>query len=452
METNRWSPASWSSASSLATWSSDEEDLKEFLRLRSDVQFIRVQWVDYSGVLRARFIPVGRCFQIANGKATLHLAQNSMIIPMSTAPKIFPLSDYHETWFLRPDWSSLRYCGFTNGHAAVMSFVDQKDAEARFDKCPRMLLAQALQRLKKDWAIDVVAGFEIEFVLLDSSDNVIEPMDRLNGYSRLAGLRADTLELVEDIVDGLKKSNINVLQFHTEVRDQLEIALAPEPALEAVDSLVLALEAVRATCVGKNLKASMTPKPTMTGPTNGLHLHLSLHGILDREYEDNFLAGVLSYMGSLCAFGMANYDGYVRSANDAAGAWIGFGTDNRDLPVRKINDWHWEFRIMDGTANPYLFVGAVLLAGLEGLEKKTELTWKDCKFFPDSMNESKRAEYGIHKRMPATFKEALDCLKSESSAGASELLKWYISVKDKEVEEFGKMTEEQRRRRFLEYF
>ncbi len=58
---------------------------------------------------------------------------------------------------------------------------------------------------------------------------------------------------------------------------------------------------------------------------------------------------------------MANYDSYVRSVSDATGAWIGFGTQNRDLPVWKIGDRHWELRMMDGTANPYLFVAAVLL-------------------------------------------------------------------------------------------
>lgn len=378
-----------------------------------------------------------------------------MIIPISTAPIIFSLSDYHETWFLHPDWSSLRRCGFKTDHAAVMGFVDQKDAGTRFDKCPRKLLVQALQRLEKVWGAEVLIGFEIEFVLLGGSNSVIEPMDRLNGYSRTAGLRDETLDLVEEIVDALKRSSMSIHHFHAEVQDQLEIALNPEPALEAVDSLVLAQEAIRTICVRRNLKATMTPKPIMTGPSNGLHLHLSLNDNLDRTLEDNFLAGVLNHMGSLCAFGMANHDGYVRSVSDAAGAWIGFGTDNRDLPVRKIDDWRWEFRMMDGTANPYLFVGAVLLAGLSGLEEMTELVWKDCKLFPDLMDDKKRIEYGINKSMPVSLEEALDCLKSDDSENtwyAEDLLKWYISVKDKEVEEFGKMTDEQRRLRFLEYF
>ncbi|KAK8918003.1 hypothetical protein VCV18_009333 [Metarhizium anisopliae] len=83
------------------------DKLKEFLRANKSIEYIRIQWIDYSGVLRARFVPVARCLRIANGSETVRLAQNSMIIPISTAPRIFSLSDYHETWFLRPDWSSL---------------------------------------------------------------------------------------------------------------------------------------------------------------------------------------------------------------------------------------------------------------------------------------------------------------------------------------------------------
>jgi glutamine synthetase len=434
--------------------SSDKEKLEEFLQMNKSIKHIRLQWTDYSGVLRARFVPIARCLRIASGSETVNLAQNSMIIPISTAPRLFSLSDYHETWVLRPDWSSLRRCGFKAGHAAAMSFVDQKDAETRLDKCPRMLLVQALERLENEWGAKVLIGFEIEFVLLDGLDNVVKPIDRLNGYSRTAGLRAETLDLVEEIIDALEQSSINIHHFHAEVLDQLEIALNPEPALEAVDSLVLAQEAIRAICVRRKLKATMTPKPTLAGPSSGLHLHLSLDK-LERGSADNFVAGVLNHMGSLCAFGMANYDGYVRSKSDAAGAWIGFGTDNRDLPVRKIGDWHWEFRMMDGTANPYLFAAVVLLAALDGLGKKTELVWKDCKFFPHLMDERMRVEYGMDKRMPVTFKEALDCLKSDAAVKtwiAEDLLKWYISVKDVEVEEFGKMTDEQRRLRFLDYF
>ncbi|KAI9668931.1 MAG: hypothetical protein M1829_005243 [Trizodia sp. TS-e1964] len=385
---------------------SEKEQLEDFLQHNPTIKFIRLQWIDFSGA------------------AHISLAQNCMLIPISIAPRIFSLSDYHETWRLQPDWTSLRCCGFRRAHAAAMGFVDQLDAERRRDKCPRHLLVNTLQRLEREWGAQVRIGFEIEFVLLDTANRTIAPMVRL---------RADTLDIVEEI---------------------LEIALAPEPALVAVDSLVLAQEAIRTICVRRQLRASMAPKATLAGPANGLHLHLSLDKLAGPAAE-HFLADVLGHMGALCAFGMANFDGYARATSDAAGAWIGFGIDNRDLPVRKISELHWEFRMLDATANPYLFVAVLLLAALDGLGAKRELVWRDCKFFLDRLSAEQRRAHGLDARMPALLKEALECLKSDTAVPTwmpADMLKWYISVKDKEVEEFGRMSDEQRRERFLQFF
>ncbi|KAI9690730.1 MAG: hypothetical protein M1820_009861 [Bogoriella megaspora] len=433
---------------------SGKEILEGFLLQNPSIKYIRLQWMDYSGVLRARFAPIDRCLRIASGKENACMAQAGMLVPISTAPRIFSISDYHETWFLRPDWSSLRVCGFKSDHAAVMCFVDQKDAGERFDKCPRNLLVRALEQLEKNWHTNVLVGFEIEFVLLDESDKVVKPLDRLNGYCRTAGLRAETLDLIEEILEALERSAVKIHQFHAEAGEQLEIALAPEPAIEAIDSLILTQEAIRTICIRRGIKATMTPKPVLDGDMNGLHLHLSLDK-LDDTLAGNFLAGVLQHMTSLCAFGMANYDSYGRSVADCAGEWIGYGTDNRDLPVREVGHLHWEFRMMDGTANPYLFTAGVLFAALDGLENKAELTWKDVKVFPHLLDEKGRIEYGINKRMPVTFAEALDSLRNNRALRAQiggELLEWYMHVKDRDVEEFGRMTDEQRRLCFLGYF
>lgn len=68
------------------------------------------------------------------------------------------------------------------------------------------------------------------------------------------------------------------------------------------------------------------------------------------------------------------------------------------------------------------------------------------------LHEEMRVEYGMDKRMPVTFKEALESLKKDADLKAwirQDLLRWFISAKDKEVEEFAMISDEQRRRRFL---
>ena len=142
--------------------------------------------------------------------------------------------------------------------------------------------------------------------------------------------------------------------------------------------------------------------------------------------------------------GMANFDGYVRTAGGAAGAWIGFGTENRDLPVRKISEQHWEIRMMDCTSSSYLFTAAVLLAGLSGLSEKgdgDDLAWKDCHVFPHSLDEGERAKYQLSDRMPGSLQEALEALKAEATVRTwmpEDLLNAYISVKGKKLKCFKK--------------
>ena len=438
----------------MAKMPSDWKKLEKFLQENHWTKYIRLQWIDYSGVLRARFVPVARCVQIAQENEDYLLPQVSMIIPVSTAPRCFPSGNDLETWVLRPDWSSLRGCGFRPSHASVMCFVEHKEAQETYDKCPRMLLSRALERLEREWGTKVLAGFEIEFMLLDQNSQPLNQLDRLNSYQTTAGLRGQTLDMVEEILDCLKKSAINIYHFHTETHDQIEIALSPEPLLEAIDSFILAQEAIRTVFIKHNIRATMTPKPLLEGPTNGVHLHMSVDK-LATPHTENFLAGILNHMRSLCAFGMANFDGYVRIVKDAAGAWVGFGTENRDLPVRKISEQHWEFRMMDCTSNPFLFAAAVLLAGLSGLGEQVNLAWEDCKVFPHSLDEGERAKYRLNKRMPSSLHEALESLKADAAMKtwiSEDLLNSYILVKEKEVEAFQKMTDDQRRLRFLEYF
>lgn len=433
---------------------SGEETLQTFLRKNESTKYIRLQWIDFSGILRTRFLPVTRCVQIAQGFEEYLLPQVSMIIPVSTAPKCFPTSNDLEIWKLRPDWSSLRRCGFRPKHASVMCFLEHEEAEDIYDKCPRKLLSRALERLEGEWGTKVLAGLEIEFMLLDQNSQPLNQLDRLNSYQTTAGLRGQTLDIVEEVIDNLKESSINIHHFHTETHDQIEFALSPEPLLDAIDSFILAQETIRTVFIRHNIKATMTPKPLLDGPTNGVHLHMSVNESTS-FHTDRFLAGILSHMKSLCAFGMANFDGYVRTAKDAAGAWVGFGTENRDLPVRKISERHWEFRMMDSTSNPYLFAATVLLAGMTGLREKMDLAWQDCNVFPHSLDERARAKYGLDQSMPDSLQDALESLKADESSRAwipGDLLHSYISVKEKEVEVFQKMTDGERRARFLEYF
>ena len=129
---------------------------------------------------------------------------------------------------------------------------------------------------------------------------------------------------------------------------------------------------------------------TLTG--NGCHCHASLwdktgkkclfdgddeHGMSPLAY--NFLGGVLHSAEALCALFNPTVNSYKRinAPRTTSGAtWapntVTYGGNNRTHMVRIPDAGRFEFRLMDGAANPYLLQAGVLAAGLEGIKSKRD--------------------------------------------------------------------------------
>lgn len=428
--------------------------IEAFFAERPSILYVRLHWVDYSGVLHTRFVPKDRFVQLVSGQASYSLAQNCLIIPFATAPECWGPGP--ERWVLQPDPATLRACGFAKRHAAVMCSVAHADIADSLSKCPRSAAQRVVRELERDYGTTVLVGFELEFVLLDADLGLFRPMDRIVGYSMTAGLRGPLLEAMEEVVESLDRAGIAVYHFHTEIADQLEIALAPLPPIEAVDALMLAQETVRTVFVRRGLRATMAPKPLVgvAGPQNGCHMHLSLSNAAP-EAANAFIAGILGRMKAVCALGMASYDSYARVVDDGCGLWIGWGTENRDLPIRKVGEDHWEFRFLDATANVYLAVAATLAAGLDGIRTARPLAFKDCPVFLQRLTAAQLGEYGITERMATSLRETLDAANADDVLRRGigpELLAKYSDVREREIAAFSRMDEEQRRKKYLAYF
>jgi len=224
--------------------------------------------------------------------------------------------------------------------------------------------------------------------------------------------------------------------------------------VQAIDALMFAQETIRTIFVRHGLKATMAPKPVFNGPQNGCHMHLSLSNS-SPQISDSFTAGILEKMKAICAFGMATYESYTRVVDDGAGLWIGWGTENRHLPIRKVGADHWEFRFFDATANPYLAMAATLAAGLNGIRTRMPLNFKDCSVFPQWLTATQLRAYGITQKMATSLQETLDAVNADCDMRqwiGDRLLSMYSEVKEREIAAFDRMTDEQRRQKYLNYF
>jgi glutamine synthetase len=105
--------------------------------------------------------------------------------------------------------------------------------------------------------------------------------------------------------------------------------------------------------------------------------------------------------------------------------------------------YNLEFRPADGTASPYLALGALIRAGLAGIADELPmppLVQED----PHDMGAARRQQLKIAE-LPTTLGAALDCLERDAlvkSWFAPNLWQAYISVKRKEIELMANLNDE----------
>ena len=348
-------------------------------------------------------------------------------------------------------------------------------------------------------------GFELEFNLLNPDYTIYNPLDSLIGYSMLSGLRSNTLTILEEIITSLQTSGIEVWHLHTELPHQLEISLSPGSPMESIDSLLYSMETIRTCFLRHNILVTFFPRPSLSpsGPQNGLHLHLSLSSQESPEYQEilqTIVHTALNKMKALSAIGMANTESYVRAKPDSAGAWIGYGTENRDLPIRKISESRYELRMLDCSSNFYLFVAVVLSMGLGCLdtledigidaagekdlttttgekqqsESSTEQStqdhlhpqssphpqsqqnkFQDCPLKAPTEGNANLRTYGITEKMPKSLQETIEAFNNDKEIESwigRELHGQYVKIKGHEIDYARDMSDDERRLKFLQFF
>ena len=350
---------------------SGTKTLFTFLLHHPSTKFIRLQFVDLSGILRTRIVTTQHCLDmIAKGQ---HATVGGKSMLFSVTDKTSSTVASVGLCELHPDWRSLRVCGYAPGHAAVMCCVyDRYFEEEPFHLCPRRKLADFVIECEVSQSKKFLVGFEVEFVLLDPSGEPPRTVDPINAWSVTNGFRGDTLKLMEESVEALQASGISVLQFHTVEPNQLQIATGPLSPLDAIDALMHTNECIKHVSVRHGLRATMAPKPLREDMPTATHAHVSIH---PPSGQENFLAGILNSLQTLCAFGLPSYDSYSRitELRNAAGAWVAWGTENRYVPIRAIENARWELRYLDTTANFYLALLTAFSAGMQGLKENMPL-------------------------------------------------------------------------------
>ena len=428
---------------SKASIKSDSEHVKSFFGKNPDIEFLRYQWVDVTGLVRARMTTVRQALRLASTGNTISVASpiaNAFLLDGSFNEIHAGSKDN-----LVPDWSTLKLCYYAPGNAMVMCLIDEPDQN--YNTCPRTLLKKLEQDIKRKHGMSFLVGTEIEFYLTTSPE-ATSPVPDVNAYCTTASLRTPYLIVLEESVRILEKAGIPIWTYHTElVAGLFEMQTEPLSPLEAADAVIYMHETIKAVAVKHGFHATMHPKPFDKTHGVGQHMHISLSS--QSEKDDSFLAGVLASVPAISAISMPNYDSYLR-ASFAGGEWVSWDMENRLCSIRKIRRAYWEFRFIDCTANNYLVLTAILGTGMRAWEAGTPLKMKPLGGLDgENLDAKTRADLGIVHAVPRDLKDAVEALSKDEALMqvlGKELGERFVRYKTKEAIMLGDLTLPERRK------
>jgi glutamine synthetase len=415
------------------------------------IRLVRFLWCGNDGTVRAK----ASARHGLAGRLSAGIGLTVAMQAMNSLDQLQPVDDMGPVGEVRlvPDLETFRVLPYAPQTGAVLTDHMQLDGTPA-PVCQRSFLKRMERRLAER-GLELRAAFENEFSLAALLDGAYVPIDSALCFSTI-GMTASQ-DYVDELAAALEAQRIPLEQYYAELgHGQQEISTAHAPALQAADEQLLVRETIRAVAARRGLVASLAPKPWPENAGNGCHIHFSLwEGTSNRFYdagrEDRlsdtaraFIAGVLAHLPALCALTAPSFNSYHRIVPQFwAGAFRCWGHDNREAPVRVASPF-WgaeeasanaELKASDASCNPYLALGGLIAAGLDGLERGLEPP-DPVQVDPATMSDEGRDARGIDA-MPATQAEALDALSADGlllGVLGSELADAYLAVRRSEWE------------------
>jgi glutamine synthetase len=412
-----------------------------------DVRFVRVLWCDNANVIRGKAFHTDFWEEHHTWGVGISQAQQAIPVMYDAVVPESGLTPVGEVW-LTPDWSSLNLLPYAPGHARVMG--DMVSNGQPWALCPRGFLKRMIAEAAAA-GLEVKAAFENEFYLLRVNAEGFAPADN-TVFASTIGMDLNQA-VIDDIVEALLAQQIPVERYYPESgAGQHEIAIRYTHALQAADQQIAFRETVRGVALRHNLRASFLPKLFENQAGSGCHLHLSLWqdgqnilpdltqpGTLSSTAQA-FVAGILWHLPALMALTTPSVNSYRRlQPHFWSGAFRCWGMDNREAAVRVPSNpttpspTHIELKTVDASANPYLALGSVIAAGLDGIGQKLTLS-EAVTIDPGYLPEAERLQRGID-RLPEHLGAAIDYLTQDRmllDALGTDLAAAYLAVRQAE--------------------
>jgi glutamine synthetase len=354
---------------------------------------------------------------------------------------------------LVPDPGTEAHVDFGDGSPPEHFFLgDLRNTDGSpWECCPREFLRRALAALHDAAGVSLHAAFEHEFTYggVEDLPGAAFTLDALRRQGNFGGV----------LMAAMRAAGVVPDSFLPEYGPrQFEVTCAPATGIRAADHAVVLREMVRATAHRLGHRASFTPIMDRESVGNGVHIHMSLRdadgqpAMHDPQGKlglstigQNFVAGILVHLPALCAATAPSTISYIRmrpnrwAPTHATLVDRDRGASLRVCPILSLpgadaaTQFNVEYRPADAAASPYLALGAIVWAGVDGIRRKLDL--------PD----------GDGAPLPTSLGAALDALEATPQAtewfGAT-YLSAYLMFKRSEFASLGALVETEQCERY----
>jgi glutamine synthetase len=350
----------------------------------SATELVALVCCDLGSIVRGRSLPtaqLGARLQAGVG----WVPANMSITPLGSVAEQTPFGSVGDLRLLPDAETQVRVEAQSGESALELVLCDIVETDGKpWECCPRRFLREALDELEGEFGIRVMASFEHEFQLVSDATPAAP-------FSLQAQREVDPLG--PELMRALLQAGAEPELFFSEyAAHQFEIPVAPAAGLAAADRSVVLKEVVRDSARRHGSRASFAPLLDPASAGNGVHIHVSLTDAAGRpllfdasrpgylsEWGERFAAGILLHADALTALTAPSPPSALRLTPHrwSVGA-VCLAQANREALLRipsivalatgePAHQLRLEYRGADATANPYLALGALVRAGLDGL-------------------------------------------------------------------------------------
>jgi len=349
------------------------------------------------------------------------------------------------------------------------------DERTPFSQDGRYIALKAKKALRKYTGADTsLWGPEFEFYIFSevkydtrtsASYYEVEHAEEFykNGYHA-----ANPFDVYDDFRDKacrvIKDFGIKVKYHHHETgeRGQQEIETYFSNLLTTADNIITVKYILFNLARQNDLYITFMPKPMYHQAGSGLHLHMFLtkngknafykkgeYGNLN-EFARYFIGGLLKHGQALSLFTNPSTNSYKRLVPGfEAPVALTYSKGNRSSAIRipayvsNPEMTRIEYRPPDSTANPYLCLSAMLLAGIDGIANKIDPIKES--FGPYDKNITDYSMKDKIQYLPRNLEESIDALELDNdflkrdNVISDEVLEQWIEIKKQEINSINTM-------------